>query len=56
MGIANVIFILLLAAAVMWFTRNVKKVIRNIRLGNDADFSDNPSLRWMTMARVALGP
>lgn len=55
MGIANVIFILLLAAAVMWFTRNVKKVIRNIRLGNDADFSDNPSLRWMTMARVALG-
>lgn len=55
MGIANVIFVLLLAGAGFLFYRNFSKIIRNIRLGKDVDRSDNPSLRWKTMARVALG-
>lgn len=55
MGIANIVFILLLTAAIVWFTINVKRVIRNIQLGKDADFSDNPSQRWRTMILVALG-
>lgn len=55
MGIANIIFILLLGGATAWFAISFKKVIRNIRLGRDADFSDNKSQRWLTMTRVALG-
>ncbi|MFN4121689.1 MAG: 4Fe-4S dicluster domain-containing protein [Flavobacteriales bacterium] len=55
MGISNIIFIVLLAAASIWFARNVRKIIRNIRLGRPLDRSDNPSQRWKTMALVALG-
>jgi ferredoxin len=55
MGIQNIVFLLLLLAAVVLFTRNVRKVIRNIRLGKDTDRSDHPSERWKTMTLVALG-
>ncbi|HXC04798.1 MAG TPA: Fe-S oxidoreductase, partial [Bacteroidia bacterium] len=55
MGIQNIIFILLLVSAVLLFTRNVRKVIRNIRLGKDTDRGDNPPQRWKTMTLVALG-
>ncbi|MFI5149102.1 MAG: 4Fe-4S dicluster domain-containing protein [Bacteroidia bacterium] len=55
MGIQNVIFLLLLIGAIALFTRNVRKVIRNIRLGKDTDRSDNPPERWKTMTLVALG-
>lgn len=54
-GIGNIIFLLLLGAAVFLFTRNVKKIIRNINLGHDIDRSDNPEARWTMMAKVALG-
>lgn len=53
--IPNVIFALLMIGALWFFTRNVKKIIRNIKLGKKIDRSDNPSERWATMARVALG-
>ncbi len=53
--IAQLIFILILAAAIFLFSKNVKKVRRNILLGKATDRSDNPALRWKTMARVALG-
>jgi heterodisulfide reductase subunit C len=53
--IAQIIFILILAAAIFLFSKNVKKVRRNILLGKPADRSDNPAGRWKTMAMVALG-
>jgi len=53
--IARIIFILLLGSGIFLFTRNVRKIIRNIRLGKNLDRSDRKSERWMTMARVALG-
>jgi heterodisulfide reductase subunit C len=53
--IAQLIFILILSAAVYLFGKNVSKIRRNILLGRDADRSDNPALRWKTMAKVALG-
>jgi len=53
--IAQLIFILILAAAVYLFSKNVIKIRRNILLGRDTDRSDNPALRWKTMAKVALG-
>lgn len=51
----NLIFIILLGAAVVLFTLNVRKIIRNINLGRDTDRSDQPEKRWKIMARVALG-
>ncbi|MEO6882641.1 MAG: (Fe-S)-binding protein [Bacteroidia bacterium] len=55
MGISNILFILLLAGGIIFFTINVRKIIRNINLGKDIDRNDNKPLRWKTMARVALG-
>ena len=53
--IATVLFILLLLAAIGLFARNVRRVIRNIRLGRDEDICDRRAERWRVMARVALG-
>lgn len=53
--ILQLLFLLLFAAAVVLFTRNIRRVIRNIRLGRSVDRSDRPALRWRTMFRVALG-
>ena len=55
MGIANIIFIVLLLATGAWFTKNILRIKNNINLGKDLDRSDNKSQRWKTMARVALG-
>ncbi len=52
---AQIIFLLIFSAAVFLFTKNLRKVIRNIRLGREVNRSDNRSLRWKTMIRVALG-
>ena len=53
--IPNVIFALIMIGALWFFSQNVKKIIRNIKLGKKIDRFDNPSERWATMARVALG-
>lgn len=53
--IAQIIFIVLLAAAIYLFAKNAGKVRRNILLGRDTDISDQPARRWKVMAKVALG-
>src|SRR6185312_12358244 len=53
--IGQLIFIIILGAAIYWFSRNAGKIRRNILLGKDIDRSDNPALRWKTMAKIALG-
>ena len=53
--IPNILFALVLVSAIVFFTKNVKKLIRNIKLGRSVDRSDNPSERWKNMMRVALG-
>ena len=53
--IAQIIFSLILAFGIFLFTKNVRKIVRNIRLGRDLNRSDKPKERWMTMIRVALG-
>lgn len=53
--IPNVLFLIALAFGVGFFVRNIRKLIRNIKLGSDVDRSDNKSARWRNMARVALG-
>ncbi|RYC51449.1 (Fe-S)-binding protein [Flagellimonas olearia] len=51
----NILFLIALIAGIGFFTRNVKKLSRNIKLGKDVDVSDNKSQRWQNMMRIALG-
>jgi heterodisulfide reductase subunit C len=51
----NILFAILLAIGAGYFAMNVRKLIRNIKLGQDIDRTDNPSARWMNMAMIALG-
>lgn len=53
--IPQILFLILLVAGFGWFGKNLMRIRRNIMLGRDVDRSDNPSVRWSTMARVALG-
>ncbi|NIJ46278.1 heterodisulfide reductase subunit C [Wenyingzhuangia heitensis] len=53
--IPNVIFAILLGVGVFYFANNVKKLVRNIKLGKDVNRSDQKSERWANMIRIALG-
>ena len=53
--IPNVVFCLLLIVAVSLFVTNIKKIQRNIKLGQSANRFNNPKLRLKNMIRVALG-
>lgn len=53
--IDNIAFAILLIIGVGFFARNVKKLIRNIKLGKQLDRSDNSTARWKNMAMIALG-
>ena len=55
MGLSNLIFALFVGAAFYLFRKNVLKIKRNIFLGRDINRSDQPLLRFKTMAKVALG-
>ena len=51
----NIVFALILLVGIVFFTRNVKKLIRNISLGKSVDVNDNKPQRWRNMAKIALG-
>ena len=53
--ITNIAFTVLFVVLVGLFTRNVRRIIRNIKLGKSANRSDQPKKRWFHMARIALG-
>lgn len=53
--IPQVIFAILLIAGISFFAANIKKMIRNIKLGKEVDRSDRKNERWSQMARIALG-
>ena len=53
--VPNIIFAIILIIGIGYFARNVKKLIRNIKLGRDVDVSDNKSQRWKNMSMIALG-
>lgn len=53
--IPNILFVITLVAGIGFFTLNIRKVIRNIKLGKDINRSDHSSKRWKNMARIALG-
>jgi len=51
----NIIFAAILIAGIGYFTFNIRKLIRNIKLGKEVDASDNKPQRWKNMAKIALG-
>ena len=51
----NILFAVLLIVGIGYFAKNVKKLIRNIKLGQDVNRSNNPSERWKNMTMIALG-
>lgn len=51
----NILFTIALIFGIGYFTVNVKKLARNIKLGQDVDVSDNKSQRWKNMIAIALG-
>ncbi len=53
--VSQLIFLVITLAAIALFTVNLRKIIRNIRLGRSADRNDQPQKRLMTMLRVAFG-
>ncbi|MCY2687012.1 4Fe-4S dicluster domain-containing protein [Salinimicrobium sp. TH3] len=53
--LAQIAFILAVAIGLGIFIRNIRRMIRNIKLGREADRTDNPGKRWGKMAKIALG-
>ncbi|GAA4807484.1 (Fe-S)-binding protein [Litoribaculum gwangyangense] len=53
--IDNILFIIILILGIGYFSKNVKKLIRNIKLGKDVDVSDHKQERLKNMALIAFG-
>lgn len=51
----NIFFAIILFLGIGYFTINVKKILRNIKLGRDINRSDNSAERWKNMTMIALG-
>ena len=48
----NILFAIALIIGFGYFYKNVKKLVRNIKLGQDKELSDNKPQRWKNMARI----
>ena len=53
--LSNILFGILFISLSGLFARNIRRIIRNIRLGTAANRFDQPKKRWLHMARIALG-
>ena len=55
MYLSSILFAVVFFVAIGVFTRNIRRIIRNINLGQKTNRSDQKSKRWKHMTRVALG-
>ena len=53
--VQQILFIALALFSIWLFSKNIKQIRRNILLGHDEDYSDNPSLRWKNVLLLAFG-
>src|SRR6185503_4650989 len=53
--VQQVLFVLISIIAIWLFTKKVKEIGRNIKLGKDENFSDNKNLRWKNVLLLAFG-
>lgn len=51
----NLLFLLALVLSIGYFTKNIRKIIRNIKLGQEIPVSGPVSKRWKNVMRIALG-
>jgi ferredoxin len=51
----QILFILLSILAIVLFTKKVREITRNIKLGRDEDLSDNKATRWRNVLLLAFG-
>ena len=51
----NILFAIILAIGFGYFAGNVKKILRNIKLGQSVNRTDQSSERWKNMAMIAIG-
>ena len=53
--VLQIIFLVIALASIAFFSKNIRKIIRNIKLGRDTNRSDRPLERLVTMLKVAFG-
>ena len=51
----QILFVLISAVSVFLFSKKVKEISRNIKLGRDEDLSDKASRRWSNLLLLAFG-
>jgi len=51
----QIVFVLALAAAIWFFSRNAGRIRRNILLGKNEAYNDQPGLRWRNVFLLAFG-
>ncbi|UOB18208.1 (Fe-S)-binding protein [Abyssalbus ytuae] len=51
----NILFAVILIIGMGYFTKNIRKLVRNIKLGKNTDRTDNKAERWKNMTLLALG-
>jgi len=54
-ALQQILFALIAITAIVLFAKKVGQIRRNILLGRDEDFSDNPGLRWKNVLLLAFG-
>src|SRR5215208_7989608 len=53
--VQQIVFIVIALIAILLFSKNIKKIRRNILLGHDEDYSDQPGRRWKNLLLIAFG-
>lgn len=53
--IPNIIFAIILIYAILFFSKNIRTIVRNVNRGKPIDRSDQPAKRWGNVFRIALG-
>ncbi|HET9747506.1 MAG TPA: (Fe-S)-binding protein [Chitinophagaceae bacterium] len=53
--VQQLLFVLLSVIAIWLFTKKIKEITRNIKLGKDEDFSNNKARRWKNVLLLAFG-
>ncbi len=51
----QILFIILLGSAILFFTVKVRDIMANINLGRDENYSDRPAERWKNVLLLAFG-
>src|ERR1700681_3207515 len=51
----QIVFILAAGAAIALFSKNIRRIRRNILLGRDESYSNQPGRRWKNLLLLAFG-